>query len=614
MQGYSYSVFSIAAIVIHLIINFDLLVGRGMGTTHGVRYRGFLLGTLAYYIADAAWGILAGLGWTRFLYVETVFFFLSMVAFVLMWCRFVIDYLDFGKWPARILSGYGYGLLAFNLAALAVNPFCNCFYYFDAQGNYHTGYIRDPAFCLLVVYLLLTAGFVLAKAARSRDSERRRSMMVFMFCITIAAATVLQVIWPLTPFTALGCLIGNCFLHVFVVADETAAKHMAKLERALERAHAAEKARSTFFSIVSHDIRTPLNAILGYSELLQYGGQSPEERDEALKSIRASGTTLLQLVNDVLDLAKMDSGKMTLHPEPVRLTQLTDEVFASFRMIAEGKGIELVNRTAGMPTLLLDGHRFRQLLFNLIGNAVKFTERGSVTVAAAYAGTNLEVAVTDTGCGIAPDMLERIMEPFVQAEDPSHFADRARGTGLGLSICKSLVEEVMGGELAVESELGKGSTFRIRIAGIAAAEAKAGSSAGADAGAAAAKVPEHVLVVDDSPVNRSVLTAFLKRAGVAAIDHAGDGGEALAKLDAAAQTDRPYDFVLSDLWMPNVNGLEFAEKLRADPRFGRLPVFAVTADTEFHHDDRTKLFTGILLKPMTYDKLLGTFDAREKCS
>jgi len=610
MQGYSYSLFSIVAIAIHLIINFDLLTGRRVVTARGMRYRGFLMGILAYYITDAAWGILAGLGWTRLLYVDTVFFFLSLVAFVFMWGRFVITYLELGKWTARILSWFGYAILVFNLAALAANPFNHCFFFLDDQGNYQTGFMRDPAFYLLVAFNGLMAVFVLLKSLGSRDSVRRRSLMVLMCCITMAEAIALQIVWPLTSFTSLGCLICNCFLHVFVIQDEQTAKHMAELEKALDRARAAEKARSMFFSIVSHDIRTPLNAILGYSELLQSGIQSEAERNEALQSIRASGTTLLQLVNDVLDLAKMDSGKMTLHPEPMLLAHLTDEVFASFRMAAAEKGIELVNQTAGVPTVLLDEHRFRQILFNLIGNAVKFTEKGSVTVSASYADTSLEVSVSDTGCGIASDMLTRILDPFVQVQDPSHAADRAGGTGLGLSICRRLVE-VMGGRLIVESELGKGSTFRVRIPDVVAREETAKPAAGSKPVDDLKKLPKHMLVVDDSPVNRKVLTAFLKKAGIVAIDHACDGVEALAELDSAEKTGHPYDFILSDLWMPNTNGLEFIEKLRSDPRFSSLPVFAVTADTEFRRDVRTKLFSGILLKPLTYDKLMKVFAATD---
>ena len=619
MQDYIYSAIAFLAMTIYLIINSSLLIGRRGVDAHGLReYRGFLMGIFAYYITDAGWGVFAGLGWTNVLYVDTMFYYGTLAVSVLTWCRFAIAYLNISGWTARTISWIGYLLLALCVVLLAANVFNNWLFHFDEQGGYVPGPLRYVLFYLLAALNVLMALFVLVKVRGSRDSVRRRNIVAFLFSLSMAVAIVFQIIWPLWPFYALGCLVGNCFFHIFVIEDERdelrraviereqTAKHLAELEKALERARAAEKARSMFFSIVSHDIRTPLNAILGYSELLQYGVKNSAERDEALESIRASGTTLLQLVNDVLDLAKMDSGKMKLLLEPVRLTQLTDEVFASFRMVAAEKGIELVNRTEGVPTLLLDGHRFRQILFNLVGNAVKFTERGSVTVAAAYAGTNLEVSVSDTGCGIAPDMLTRILDPFVQVEDPSHSADRAGGTGLGLSICRSLVE-VMGGELVVESELGKGSTFRTRIPGVATSDAK---PVGEPKSVAALKqLPKHVLVVDDSPVNRSVMTAFLKRAGVASIDHAGDGGEAFAKLESAMQAGNPCDFIFSDLWMPNMNGIEFIEKLRADSRFSRLPVFVVTADTESQRDDRLDLFSGILLKPLTYGKLVEAFAA-----
>ncbi|MBQ7178837.1 MAG: response regulator [Victivallales bacterium] len=603
MQDYMYSVFSIVAIVLHLLINFGQLMGRKAENVRGKRYRGFLLGVLAYYLADGAWGIFAGLGWMRLWYFDTILFFLSLVAFVFLWCRFVITYLGLGNCTGRILAWSGYGLLAVNIVLLTANFFNNCVFYFNEQGKYELGPARNPIIVLLIAYITLAALFAFGKALVSQDAVRRRCMMVLMFSITIAVAIVLQIIWPLTPFTALGCLICNCFFHTFVIQDEQAAKHMAELENALERARTAEKARSMFFSIVSHDIRTPLNAILGYSELLQFGGKSQEEKDEALKAIRASGTTLLQLVNDVLDLAKMDSGNMILHPTPMRLSQLVDDVFASFRKGASEKGIELINKTGDVPTILLDEHCFRQILFNLVGNAVKFTEHGSVTVGASFEDNNLEVSVSDTGCGIPSDMLARILDPFVQVNDPGHSGDRVMGTGLGLSICKSLVE-AMEGEIIVESELGKGSIFKVRIPGVAACDKDDAAVAKTKAAGTMTKVPEHVLVVDDSPVNRAVLTAFLKRAGVTKIEQACDGAEALAKLDAAAKAGNPCDFVLSDFWMPNMNGMEFIEKLRADVRFSQLPVYILTADTEFQNDARTKLFTGTLLKPLTYDKLM----------
>ena len=618
MQDYIYSVIAFVAMAIHLIINFDLRTPSkgGLITAHATReYRNFLKGIFAYYIVDAGWGVFAGLQWRGALYVDTMLYYIAIAASVITWCHFVIVYLGLSKWKKRILFWFGYALLGLYVVLLTANIFNNCLFHFDENGAYAPGINRLLLFYPLVVLNVLMGAFMFVRALGCKDSERRRNMVTFLFCLSMAVAIVLQILWPLWPYYALGCLIGNCFFHVFVIEDERAemrraifaqeqaAKHMAELEVALERARTAEKSRSMFFSIVSHDIRTPLNAILGYSELLQDGLKSQKERDEALESIRASGTTLLQLVNDVLDLAKMDSGKMTLLPVPVQLSHLTDEVFASFRLAATSKGLKLVNQTTEIPTLLLDDHRFRQILFNLIGNAVKFTAKGSVTVSATYAGTNLEVSVSDTGCGIAPDMLKRIMDPFVQVQDASHSADRVIGTGLGLSICRSLTE-VMGGELTVESEVGKGSTFRVRIPGVVTSDEHAATEK-ANQASALTKLPKHVLIVDDSPVNRAFLTAFLKKAGVTDINHANDGLEALAELDLALKAGTPYDFVFSDFWMPNMNGLELIEKIRSDSRFKELTVFALTADTELHSDERSKLFTGKLLKPLTYDKLIA---------
>ena len=163
----------------------------------------------------------------------------------------------------------------------------------------------------------------------------------------------------------------------------------------------------------------------------------------------------------------------------------------------------------------------------------------------------------------------------------------------------------MGGELDVESELGKGTTFRARLLGVVATGGKPATEP--KPVVVPKELPKRVLVVDDSPINREVLASLLGHAGVTSVDQACDGGEALAMLVLAERSDNPYDFVFSDLWMPNMNGIELIEKLRADSRFTRLTVFAVTADAEFQRDDRNKLFSGILLKPLTYNKLVEAF-------
>ena len=614
MQDYSYSVFSLVAIVIHLIINFDLIIGRGEVSVRGTRYRGFLIGTLLYYVFDGAWGIIAGLGWTRFLYVETVFFFLSLVVFVFMWCRFVISYLHIARWPARILSWSGYALLTFNLAGLATNPFNKCFYYIDANGVYQTGPLRDPAFYLLVAYIVLIAVTAFMKGLGCRDNIRRRCMMVFLFSITIALANVLQIIWPLTPFTSLGCLVGNCFLHVFVVADEQTARHMAELEKALERAHVAEKARSMFFSSVSHDIRTPLNAIIGYTELLLGGIPDEQERSKALSGISTSGQTLLQLINDVLDLSKLESGKMVIKPEFTDVRELVSSVVQSINVTVKNKDVELKVECGALPFLEIDPQRIRQILFNLVGNAVKFTEHGEIRIRASFRKDTddgkgvFTLSVSDTGCGIADEDKAIVMDPFVQVGTSA----KIRGTGLGLPICKKLAAS-MGGELSFVSELGKGSTFTLELRDVKSAESmpdtKGASVAGqmlsgglpqdGNAGKTITK-QYRLLIADDVPLNLAVLTALLKKNGVNDVVTAVDGQDAWEKIQAS---EKPFDCVLTDIWMPKMNGRELVSTIRADERFTKLPVYAVTADVEEQKAFAERGFTGVLLKPLTIDKL-----------
>ena len=611
MQDYSYSIFSSAAIAIHLIINFNLLIGKGDVSTRTARYRGFLWGTLAYYLSDAAWGIFAGLGWTGILYLDTIFFFLALVAFVLMWGRFVITYLELGKWPTRIISWFGYAILAFNLIALAANPFNKCFFYIDAGGDYQTDCMRDPAFYLLVAMNVLIAFFVFMKALGRRDTVRRRCMMVIMCCMTMAAALALQIFWKLTPFTALGCLISNCFFHVFVIADEQSTKHMAELEKALERARVAEKARSLFFSAVSHDIRTPLNAIIGYTELLLDGIPDEQERTKALSGISTSGQTLLQLINDVLDLSKLEAGKMTINPELTDVRELVSSVVHSVDVTVQGSDVELKEEYGDLPFLEIDPQRIRQILFNLVGNAVKFTEHGEIRISASFRKVTddgkgvFKLSVADTGCGIAEEDKEKVMTPFVQVGSLA----KIRGTGLGLPICKHLASN-MGGQLTFVSELGKGSTFTLELRNVKSVESlpDADGTSAADGGQAPRETQKagqyRLLIADDVPLNLSVLKALLRKIGVNDIETAVDGQDAWEKIQSS---ERPFDCVLTDVWMPNMDGRDLVAKIRADERFAGLPVYAVTADVEEQKTFAESGFTGVLLKPLTSDKLSVLF-------
>ena len=259
MQDYIYSVIAFLAMVIHLIINFDMLPWRKESNMPAARaYRVFLAGVFAYYIVDAGWGVFAGLEWTRVLYLDTMVYYIAIAVSVLTLCHFVVAYLRIKGMVARILFWFGYALLALYFVLLAANIFNNCLFLFDEQGKYHEGPLRLLLFYPLVPFIVLVAFFSFERAIRNQDAMRRRNMVVFLFCLTMAVAVVLQILWPLWPFYALGCLVGNCFFHVFVIEDERAdlrqaaieheqtKKHMAELEEALDRARTAEKAMKEY--------------------------------------------------------------------------------------------------------------------------------------------------------------------------------------------------------------------------------------------------------------------------------------------------------------------------------------------------------------------------------
>ena len=374
-------------------------------------------------------------------------------------------------------------------------------------------------------------------------------------------------------------------------------------ERDMEREKVT--AKNYFFSTVSHDIRTPLNAIIGYSTMLESGFKTEAERKEAIDSILMSGKTLMGLVNDVLDLSKLECGKMEILPEPTDCSRLMRAVMEAFRVSSGGLGFELRCRAESMPLLMLDPQRLRQIIFNLVGNAVKFTVKGHVELRARFerrknADTGmLRLEVEDTGCGISEEDLKRIGSAYAQVGAK---ASRNGGTGLGLAICKQLAA-AMSGRLEVDSTLGTGSTFSVIIPNVRIAEAEADEQQGvtppADAQQSAfpEQMPHRLLLVDDSRMNLMVLKALLKSMGDFEITMASDGQEALKVLEE--QDAKYFDLVLTDMWMPNLDGAGLIRAIRANPAFASLRVIAVTADVESQTKCTDMGFNGIILKPVT---------------
>lgn len=380
----------------------------------------------------------------------------------------------------------------------------------------------------------------------------------------------------------------------------------AELKQAKESAEIANKAKSSFLANMSHELRTPLNGILGYAQILQRdAGSNPKQKD-GLSIIYQCGTHLLNLINDILDLSKIEAQKLELNNSDFAFFLFLQEVIEICRIKAEQKEINFTYQAVEPlpPAIHADIKRLRQVLLNLIGNAIKFTESGSVVFSVRQissspitSSTTLRFQVEDTGIGMTESQLERIFLPFEQVGDASRHIE---GTGLGLAITQKIVA-MMGGEVEVVSKMGEGSCFWFDVAFPEVTSSHNFSRETQSPLAIAYEGPTFkILVVDDRADNRSVLINLLQPLGFE-LTEAKDGYQGLAMAESISP-----DLIVTDMVMPGMDGLEMTRKLRQNPRFQTLPIIASSASV-FHLDRQKSKVAGcdrFLPKPIQLSELL----------
>ena len=379
-----------------------------------------------------------------------------------------------------------------------------------------------------------------------------------------------------------------------------------ELLRERQRAEQESKAKADLISMISHEIRTPLNAIMGVGHLLGTTELSAKQQ-KYVRILHSSSESLLSLINDILDFSKIEAGKVSLEERSLDLRQIVQEIVDNLQVKAEEKGVVLaVHVDERVPgSVLGDPIKIGQVLTNLLGNAIKFTAKGSVTVTLQVAerianAVAIDFQVADTGIGIAPDRLPRIFDEFTQAN--YDIGLKYGGTGLGLSISKKLVE-LHGSHIAVESELGRGTTFSFTLRLRTPEAAIEAGETGAEAADPQDLRGLKVLVADDNEVNVLVLTGFLRRWGVE-FDVVTNGRHVVERIQ-----ERDYDLVLMDLHMPELDGYAAARHIRSlpDVKYARLPIFAVSASTRMGHQHELDSagFTEFVGKPISPDLLFA---------
>ncbi len=583
---YWYALIGVLATAVLIIQNYNILFGTTYNQSFpeiGV-YRRFLYGIMAYYITDILWGILDSMNLTMLLFVDTIVYYVAMAVGVRLWTQYVVTYLGEDNTFSRFL--YNAGRFCFAAVALItiINFFTPVLFWFDEEGVYHACLARHIQLVFQILLLLLTSVYTLRAIPKAEGASRNRYRTIFLFGMVVAILLLVQLPYPFLPLYTIGYMLGSCLLHTFVVSNEMDEL----LKRQSELAIAANKAKSSFLSNMSHEIRTPINSIIGMNEMVLRESEDPNILTYAENINTASGT-LLGLVNDILDFSKIEAGKMEILPVDYDLSSVINDLVNMVQTRADQKGLILkLHFNPDIPKMLHgDEIRFKQITTNILTNAVKYTEKGSVTFSLDYEPVPdsdqaifVKVSIRDTGIGIKQEDMKKLFSEFDRIEEKRN--RKIEGTGLGMTITRRLLE-MMDSTLDVKSVYGEGSVFSFRLRQQVVSWEKLGDYEQSYRNAISHRkryeakfcAPNaEILVVDDNAMNLMVFKSLLKWTK-SRIDTAESGEECLSLT-----SDKKYDIIFLDHMMPAKDGIETLHELRAqeeNPNRGT-PIVCLTAN------------------------------------
>lgn len=575
---------------------------------------------ICFCLVDSFWGVVGSSNTPayRMLYIVSTYGFHTMSALSALMCSYYCaKYMKIAGKGYKILWIIRACIFIVQIAFLYQNIFTHNAFMIDEAAVYHPYKPRYLLFVFQFCQYIPPILYAVYKIIKNRHSEGKKlfTSAIFFAAVPITFG-ILQMLYPDGPFYSIGFLVTSVCMYSFNISSQREEymaayyiskereKARAEIEAALKKAEAASSAKTTFLSNMSHDIRTPINGIMGMVSIAKQEEMSPKAAS-CIEKIDGASRHLLSLINDVLDMSRIESGKTVISFESLDIRTLIDNCSSIICGQLQNRDIEYIVEYDGIknPYLLIDSLHLRQVLINILGNAVKFTPDGGkisfITTETESDGeyTELKFVISDNGCGMKPEFLDHIFEAFSQENGGSRA--KYKGTGIGMAISKSLAE-LMGGTILVESELDVGSTFTVIL------PFKIDTVHEIQAPKTVVSVKgTKVLLVEDNELNAEIAQSILEDEGIK-VTLAENGRQAVETFES--NPPGTFDIILMDIMMPEMNGYEATKAIRDLNRedAAAIPIFAMTANA-FEEDKKAALEAGMnshISKPIDFSVLL----------